>query len=103
MVVIMSEFIHNEYTRKIFQEFESGSGHVFIQARAGTGKTTSLIEMLNHFYDNVDLYPEYLQNALVCFVAFSNKIKKFFRCYQVLSSQNFISLLFYFICFSSLC
>lgn len=76
MVVIMSEFIHNEYTRKIFQEFESGSGHVFIQARAGTGKTTSLIEMLNHFYDNVDLYPEYLQNALVCFVAFSNEIKK---------------------------
>ena len=72
----MSEFIHNEYTRKIFQEFESGSGHVFIQARAGTGKTTSLIEMLNHFYDNVDLYPEYLQNALVCFVAFSNEIKK---------------------------
>ena len=76
MVVIMSEFIHNEDTRKIFQEFESGSGHVFIQARAGTGKTTSLIEMLNHFYDNVDLYPEYLQNALVCFVAFSNEIKK---------------------------
>jgi superfamily I DNA/RNA helicase len=72
----MGEFIHNEYTHRIFNEFETGSGHVFIQARAGTGKTTSLIEMLNHFYGNINLYPEYMQNALVCFVAFSNEVKK---------------------------
>lgn len=72
----MAEFVHNEYTYRIFDEFEKGKGHVFIQARAGTGKTTSLIEMLNHFYANLNLYPEYMQNALVCFIAFSNEVKK---------------------------
>lgn len=72
----MSEFIHNEYTTRIFNEFEKGTGHVFIQARAGSGKTTSLIEMLKYFYANLSLYPEYMQNALVCFIAFSNEVKK---------------------------
>ena len=69
-------FIHNDYTLKIFEEFTNGIGNVFIQARAGTGKTTSLIEMLNHFYENIHLYPEVMQNAQVCFVAFSNEVKK---------------------------
>lgn len=69
-------FIHNDYTLKIFNEFRTGDGHVFIQARAGTGKTTSLIELLKDFYENTSDYPEYMQNALVCFVAFSNEVKK---------------------------
>ena len=69
-------FVHNEYTLNIFEEFSKGNGNVFIQARAGTGKTTSLIEMLKHFYTNINLYPADMQNSKVCFVAFSNEVKK---------------------------
>jgi len=36
----------NEYQQAIFSDVEGGEGHTFVSARAGTGKTTTIVEAL---------------------------------------------------------
>lgn len=38
----------SEYQRAIFANVNSGKGHTFVRARAGTGKTTTIVEALKH-------------------------------------------------------
>jgi len=39
----------SKYQTAIFDEYHSGSGHVCVEAVPGSGKTTSAVEMLNHY------------------------------------------------------
>lgn len=48
---------------QIFSEFKSGRQHVVVRARAGTGKTTTIIEGISHAPENK-----------ICLVAFNKKI-----------------------------
>lgn len=41
------DFIPNEFQKAIFEEVAHGTEHLVIQARAGTGKTTTILEALN--------------------------------------------------------
>lgn len=57
-------FKHNKYTEAIFKEFEQGTGNISISAKAGSGKTTTIVECLK-------LIPP---NKRVVFCAFNNSI-----------------------------
>jgi superfamily I DNA/RNA helicase len=57
-------FVPSEYQKAIFEEFKNGKGNVEINACAGSGKTSTLLQML-------DLAPK---NAKCVFVAFGKAI-----------------------------
>ena len=38
----------SKYQEAIFADVKSGDGHTIIQARAGTGKTSTIVEALKH-------------------------------------------------------
>lgn len=61
----MSEFIPSEYQEKIFEFVEQGVGNAVVDAKAGSGKTTTAIKAL-------DYMP---QNSKVLFVAFNKDIQ----------------------------
>lgn len=44
----MSERIWSEQQQAIFQWFEQGEGNLVVRARAGTGKTTTILEAISH-------------------------------------------------------
>lgn len=44
----------SKYQKAIFEDFKSGQDGTVVQARAGSGKTTALVEGLNHLPDGLD-------------------------------------------------
>lgn len=60
----MNKIIWSEFQNKIFADVRDGVGHTIVEARAGSSKTTSLIEAIKHIPQN--------QKTLV--VAFNKKI-----------------------------
>ena len=60
----MSKIVWSEYQKAIFEEVKSGTGHCIINARAGSAKTSSLLESLKYIPSN--------KKTLV--VAFNKKI-----------------------------
>lgn len=48
----MSRTVWSDYQKAIFEDVKSGNGHTIVVARAGSGKTTALIECLNYVSPN---------------------------------------------------
>jgi superfamily I DNA/RNA helicase len=44
----LSKLVYSEYQKAIFQDVKDGLGHTIIEARAGSGKTSTLLEALKY-------------------------------------------------------
>lgn len=58
-------FIHNKFTSRIFDFVTNGQGNAVINAVAGSGKTTTIVELLKILPQNIDIYFLAFNNAIV--------------------------------------